>query len=139
MADKRSHARGPGKTSITLSVTEAFRDEIDEAAREENRTRSNWIVTVLAKKIAEAKAQQALEAGAPKGANFPSTARATAPGPFSVNESEPPVAARATSPSPQSPVEKYTRIRATAINALWAGFGFMVGLTLAWAICKAFN
>lgn len=68
--------RAPGKTSISISVTEEFRDEIDAAAAEDNRTRSNFIVTVLERKIAERKARQSLDAGAPHASSFPLTARA---------------------------------------------------------------
>jgi hypothetical protein len=88
MPEKKSHARAPGKTSLTISLTDEFRDEIDAAAREENRTRSNFIVTLLAKKLAERKARLALDNAAPKPATFPSTARPPQEI-HSVNESAP--------------------------------------------------
>lgn len=47
MKKKRSHARAPGQTTITVSLPKDIYDQVCERARCENRSRSNWIVTRL--------------------------------------------------------------------------------------------
>lgn len=97
--------RAIGNTSVTISITEQFRDEIDAAAAAENRTRSNYIVTVLAKKLAQQKAMKELEAKAP--APFISTARAPHHETPSLNEE--PVTRDAV--APKMPPPRITRAR----------------------------
>lgn len=103
--------RTPGNTAVTISLTEAMRDEIDAAATEENRTRSNFIIHVLAKKLAERKARLALEFGAPHASHFPSTARAPHAETLSLNEA--PATHAAVAPkrasSPAQPLVSKTR------------------------------
>jgi hypothetical protein len=47
MKKKRSHARAPGQTTITVSLPEDVYDYVCAQAGAENRSRSNWIVTRL--------------------------------------------------------------------------------------------
>jgi len=73
-----------------------MRDEIDACAKQDNRTRSNWIVNELWKRVRARQAAQELEAGAPKPLPFPSTADSV-PRAQSLNE-----------PAPESPVSTPT-------------------------------
>jgi metal-responsive CopG/Arc/MetJ family transcriptional regulator len=49
---RRSHARAPGQTAITVSLPQELYDYICADAKKENRSRSNWIVTRLREMIA---------------------------------------------------------------------------------------
>jgi metal-responsive CopG/Arc/MetJ family transcriptional regulator len=51
MKKKRSHARAPGQTTITVSLPKEVYDYVCARARAENRSRSNWIVTRLREEI----------------------------------------------------------------------------------------
>lgn len=44
--------RSQDQTQISLSLPKALLDEIDELAGADNRSRSNWIVTVIKKAVA---------------------------------------------------------------------------------------
>jgi len=50
---KRTHERAEDKRTITISIEKEDVEEIDILAKQENRTRSNWIVTELKKAVAE--------------------------------------------------------------------------------------
>ncbi len=49
---KKSHARADGNTQISISLSETLVAKIDEAAKAENRNRSNYIATTLERVIA---------------------------------------------------------------------------------------
>ncbi len=63
---KKSHARAPGKTSITFSCSEELRDQIDEVCQGDKRTRANWIVVQLSKIVASKLAALKLGESDPK-------------------------------------------------------------------------
>jgi len=50
---KKSHARAPGMTQISISLPESLVDKIDRLADSDNRNRSNFIATYLEKLATE--------------------------------------------------------------------------------------
>ena len=50
---KKSHARAPGMTQISISLPESLVDKIDRLADIDNRNRSNFIATYLEKLAGE--------------------------------------------------------------------------------------
>ncbi len=57
---KKSHARAPGMTQISISLPEELVARIDEIAATDNRNRSNFISTHL-EQLAQAKGGMAAE------------------------------------------------------------------------------
>lgn len=103
--------RAPGNTQISISISAELLKETDEAAAEENRTRSNYIVDLLIKRLERRRAEKALNASSPKSkpSPFPSAAE---PPPrrvnVSLNEDAAAPAALESAASPKIP--KLTRI-----------------------------
>lgn len=64
--------RASGQTHISISLPIETLLEIDQCADDDNRTRSNWIVNELEKRLAAIKSRKQLDADAPR--PFPSTA-----------------------------------------------------------------
>ncbi len=50
---KKSHARAPGMTQISISLPESLVEKIDRMAQTENRNRSNFIATHLERMAVE--------------------------------------------------------------------------------------
>jgi hypothetical protein len=63
--------RAPGQTQISISMPKSIVDEIDALAAEDRRTRSNWIVSVIEKRIAAEHAKKELESAAPEHRSTP--------------------------------------------------------------------
>lgn len=56
---ERKHDRAKDQTSMTISLEKTLLDKIDAFAAEDNRTRSNWVVTELRRRVAALEAEQA--------------------------------------------------------------------------------
>jgi hypothetical protein len=67
MKKRKSHARAPGETQITISLPQSLKDELTALARQDERSRSKWIVREL-KKIIERKPKQELAGHPVRGA-----------------------------------------------------------------------
>ena len=65
MKAPRKPKRAPGATQISISLPTSVLLAIDQLADDDNRTRSNWIVNELEKRIAAASAKKALDKAAP--------------------------------------------------------------------------
>jgi metal-responsive CopG/Arc/MetJ family transcriptional regulator len=59
---KKSHARAPGMTQISISLPEDLVEKIDKLAASDNRNRSNFISTYL-ESLAEEELPKAAEPG----------------------------------------------------------------------------
>lgn len=106
MKAKKSHERAEGQAQISLSLPAELLDKINRLAKADGRSRSNWIVRMLNRKV---EAETAPQIPTP---TFPSTASRTPTGALSLNE-EPPkrdavAPTRATPPAPR-PVTKTRR------------------------------
>lgn len=64
MSKPRRHDRAPDQTQITVSLPKSLLDEINAFAKADNRPRSNWIVTELARIVAQKLAEKTAEARA---------------------------------------------------------------------------
>ena len=60
MKRKRSHARAPGQTTITVSLPKEVYDYVCARAQAEDRSRSNWIVSLVRKAMRESGSQAVL-------------------------------------------------------------------------------
>ncbi|MGF1484919.1 MAG: ribbon-helix-helix domain-containing protein [Opitutales bacterium] len=49
MKKKKSHARAPGQTQISISIPQELVDQVEKLAKAENRNRSNFISYQLEK------------------------------------------------------------------------------------------
>jgi len=56
MKTKKSHDRAEGETQITISLPKSLKAELTELAKEDDRSRSKWIVRELSAIIARKKA-----------------------------------------------------------------------------------
>lgn len=66
--------RAPDQTQITVSLPKTLLAEIDEMRTEDNRSRSNFIVTELQRIVAQKKARKTLETGATRSPSMPLSA-----------------------------------------------------------------
>jgi hypothetical protein len=60
MKKKRSHARAAGQTTITVSLPKEVYDYVCTQALAEDRSRSNWIVSLVRKAMRESGSQTML-------------------------------------------------------------------------------
>lgn len=67
--------RSKDQTQVSISLSRELLKEVDALAENDNRPRSNWIVTVLMRHVEQRRAKEKLEGGAPgaPGAKSPST------------------------------------------------------------------
>ncbi len=56
MKKRKSHARAPGETQITISLPQSLKDELTAFACQDDRSRSKWIVRELSKIVQAKKA-----------------------------------------------------------------------------------
>ena len=56
MKKRKSHARAPSETQITISLPQSLKDELSALACEDDRSRSKWVVRELSKIVRAKKA-----------------------------------------------------------------------------------
>jgi hypothetical protein len=58
IARAKSHDRAAGETQITISLPKELKDEVSRLAREDDRSRSKWIVRELTALVKKKKSEQ---------------------------------------------------------------------------------
>lgn len=63
--ENKSHSRAPGMTQISISLPQALVEKVDRLAREQGRSRSNFIAYVISS-LSEKEASPAMRVAEPK-------------------------------------------------------------------------